>query len=52
MSLPMEAKIDKKEQVDPKEKTVRYLGRTGNVKTETPKLIMKNTSGEINITKR
>jgi len=52
MSLPMEAKIDKKEQVDPKEKTVRYLGRTGNVKTETPKLILKNTSGEINITKR
>lgn len=52
MSLPMEAKIDKKEQVDPKEKTVRYLGRTGNVKTEAPKLILKNTSGEINITKR
>jgi len=52
MNLPTEAKIDKKEQVDSKEKTVRYLGRTGNIKTEAPKLILKNTSGEINITKR
>lgn len=50
--LPMDSKIDKKEQIDPKEKLIRYLGRTGDVKIDNPKLILKSSSGEINIIKK
>lgn len=50
--LPMDSKIDKKEQIDPKEKIIRYLGRTGDVKIDNPKLILKSSSGEINIIKK
>ncbi len=50
--LPMDSKIDKKEQIDPKEKVMRYLGRTGDVKIDNPKLILKSSSGEINIIKK
>lgn len=52
INLPMDAKIDKKEQIDPKEKIIRYLGRTGDVKVENPKLVLKSTSGEITIIKK
>ena len=48
----MDSKIDKKEQIDPKEKVMRYLGRTGDVKIDNPKLILKSSSGEINIIKK
>jgi hypothetical protein len=52
LNLPMNSKIDKKEQIDPAEKLVRYYGRTGDVKIEEPKLILKTSSGEITILKR
>jgi len=52
MSLPMNSKIDKKEQIDPNAKLVRYFGRTGDTKIEEPKLILKTSSGEITILKR
>jgi hypothetical protein len=52
LNLPLNSKIDKKEQVDPAEKMVRYTGRTGDIKVEEPKLILKSNAGEITITKR
>ncbi|HNW50172.1 MAG TPA: hypothetical protein PKH79_03760 [Prolixibacteraceae bacterium] len=52
LNLPMNSKIDKKEQVNPGEKRVRYFGRTGDIKIEEPKLVLKTSSGEINILKR
>jgi hypothetical protein len=52
LNLPMNSKIDKKEQIDPAEKMVRYYGRTGDIKIEEPKLILKASSGEITILKR
>jgi hypothetical protein len=52
LSLPMNSKIDKKEQINPSEKLFRYFGRTGDVKIEDPKLILKTSSGEITILKR
>lgn len=52
LSLPMNSKIDKKEQLDPNAKLVRYFGRTGDTKIEEPKLILKTSSGQITILKR
>ena len=52
LSLPMNSKIDKKEQINPAEKLVRYYGRTGDIKIEEPKLVLKTSSGEITILKR
>ncbi|MBN1924340.1 MAG: hypothetical protein JW798_00765 [Prolixibacteraceae bacterium] len=52
ISLPMEATIDQKEKIDEKENIVRYIGRTGDTDTDTPKLTIKTTSGEIILLKR
>jgi hypothetical protein len=52
LSLPMNSKIDKKEQVNPNEKLVRYFGRTGDIKIEEPKVVLKTSSGQITILKR
>jgi len=52
LNLPMNSKIDKKEQINPNEKLMRYFGRTGDVKIEDPKLVLKTSSGEITILKR
>lgn len=52
LNLPLSSKIDKKEQIDPAEKLVRYTGRTGDIKIEEPKLVVKSNSGEITILKR
>jgi hypothetical protein len=52
LNLPINSKIDKKEQVNPAEKIVRYTGRTGDIKIDEPKLVLKSSSGEITIMKR
>lgn len=52
LNLPVSSKIDKKEQIDTVEKFVHYVGRTGDVKIEEPKLVLKSDSGEITILKR
>ena len=52
LSLPMNSKVDKKEQIDQAEKLIRYTGRTGDIKIDNPKLILKTSSGEITILKR
>lgn len=52
LNLPMEATIDSTNQIDEKEKIIRYIGRTGNVKISTPKLILKTISADITILKR
>lgn len=52
VNLPFSSKIDKKEQIDQAEKLYRYLGRTGDIKIEQPKLIVKSNSGDITILKR
>jgi len=52
LNLPMNSKIDKKEQINVSEKLVRYFGRTGDIKIEEPKLVLKTSSGEITILKR
>lgn len=52
ISLPMEAKIDSTQQIDEKEKIVRYFGRTGNIKIGKPKLTLKTTEANISILKR
>jgi hypothetical protein len=52
LNLPVSSKIDKKEQINPSEKIVRYTGRTGDIKVDEPKLVLKSSSGEITILKR
>jgi len=52
LNLPVSSKIDKKEQVDPAEKFIRYTGRTGDIKIDEPKVILKSDLGEITILKR
>ena len=52
INLPMEAKIDSTQQIDEKEKIVRYFGRTGNIKIGKPKLTLKTTEANISILKR
>lgn len=52
LSLPLDATIDKSEQLNDKEKIMRYLGRTGKMEIEKPKLILNTTSADINILKR
>jgi hypothetical protein len=52
LNLPVNSKIDKKEQINPAEKVVRYTGRTGDIKIDEPKLVLKSSSGEITILKR
>lgn len=52
INLPMEAKIDSTQQIDVKEKIVRYFGRTGNIKIGKPKLTLKTTEANISILKR
>jgi len=52
LSLPLDATIDKSEQLNDKEKIMRYLGRTGKMDIEKPKLILNTTSADISILKR
>jgi hypothetical protein len=52
INLPINSKIDTQEQIDPAEKLVRYVGRTGDIKVEAPRLILKTTSGDISIIKK
>jgi hypothetical protein len=52
LNLPINSKIDKKEEIDPAEKFIRYTGRTGDIKIDEPKVVLKSDSGEITILKR
>ncbi|HKK81899.1 MAG TPA: hypothetical protein VJ909_06610 [Prolixibacteraceae bacterium] len=52
ISMPMEAVIDSTRQLDNKDKIMRYIGRTGEISTKQPRLIMKTSSSDISIMKR
>nr|HPR32738.1 hypothetical protein [Prolixibacteraceae bacterium] len=52
VSLPMSSIIDQKEQIDEKENIVRYIGRTGDIKTGEPKVRIRTSSGEVTLIKR
>jgi hypothetical protein len=52
ISMPIEAVIDSTQQIDPEEKTMRYIGRTGKINTTQPRLILKTNSSDISILKR
>lgn len=52
MSLPLDATVDSTERLNDKEQIMRYVGRTGEVEVDKPKLIMNTSSAEIKILRR
>lgn len=52
MDLPLDAIIDSSEQLNDKERIMRYLGRTGEVGIAKPQLILNTSSADIKIFRR
>ncbi|MDA3879771.1 MAG: hypothetical protein PF436_05220 [Prolixibacteraceae bacterium] len=52
ISMPLDATIDSTERINPNEKVMRYIGRTGKIDISDPRLILKTKSSDINILKR
>ncbi len=51
IDIPNESILDNSEQINDKDKLVRYTGRTANIDIEKPKLIMNTSSANISILK-
>ncbi len=52
ISMPIEAQIDSTQRINENEKIMRYIGRTGKIETQKPRLILKTNSSDISILKR
>lgn len=52
ISMPIDATIDSTQRIDSNDKIMRYIGRTGNIDVEDPRLILKTKSSDISILKR
>lgn len=52
LSLPMEASVDSTETINEKDKVMRYMGRTGDIDKDKPRLILNTSSADISILKR
>jgi hypothetical protein len=52
MDLPLDAKVDSTERLNDKEQIMRYVGRTGKIDQQEPRLIMNTNAADIKILKR